>query len=158
MSGLISALLTLKSDYYDADEIYDELINYIVDALKSEEDFDKILYEYMIKSGTLSGRKVCLLLYDQGVLDKKKDKDYNSLYTGKMSAYNFMYKKIKNIEITPAQLALDPCSGSVVITDPDTGEVRAMVSYPSYDNNRLANGIDSRPTMHLLIRIYLRRC
>lgn len=38
-----------------------------------------------------------------------------------MSAYNFMYKKIKNIEITPAQLALDPCSGSVVITDPDTG-------------------------------------
>ena len=82
----------------------------------------------MIKSGTLSGRKVCLLLYDQGVLDKKKDKDYNSLYTGKMSAYNFMYKKIKNIEITPAQLALDPCSGSVIITDPDTGEVRAMVS------------------------------
>lgn len=60
-----------------------------------------------------------------------------------MSAYNFMYKKIKNIEITPAQLALDPCSGSVVITDPDTGEVKAMVSYPSYNNNRLANGIDS---------------
>ena len=122
---------------------YDELINYIVDALKSEEDFDKILYEYMIKNGNLSGKKVCLLLYDQGVLDKKKDKDYNSLYTGKMSAYNFMYKKIKNIEITPAQLALDPCSGSVVITDPDTGEVKAMVSYPSYNNNRLANGIDS---------------
>ena len=133
----------IKSDYYDADEIYDELINYIVDALKSEEDFDKILYEYMIKNGNLSGKKVCLLLYDQGVLDKKKDKDYNSLYTGKMSAYNFMYKKIKNIEITPAQLALDPCSGSVVITDPDTGEVKAMVSYPSYNNNRLANGIDS---------------
>ena len=76
------------------------MINYIVDALKSEEDFDKILYEYMIKNGNLSGKKVCLLLYDQGVLDKKKDKDYNSLYTGKMSAYNFMYKKIKNIEIT----------------------------------------------------------
>ena len=60
-----------------------------------------------------------------------------------MSAYNFMYEKIRNIEITPAQLALDPCSGSVVITDPETGQVRAMVSYPSYDNNRLANGIDS---------------
>lgn len=54
-----------------------------------------------------------------------------------------MYKKIKNIEITPAQLALDPCSGSVIITDPDTGEVRAMVSYPSYVIICLANGIDS---------------
>ena len=40
-------------------------------------------------------------------------------------------------------LALDPCSGSIVITDVKTGEVRALVSYPSYDNNRLANGIDA---------------
>ena len=138
----------IKSDYYDADEIYDELINYIVDALKSEEDFDKILYEYMIKNGNLSGKKVCMLLYDQGVLDKKKDKDYNSLYTGKMSAYNFMYKKIKNIEITPAQLALDPCSGSVVITDPDTGEVKAMVSYPMLNRatqSRTAPGSTFKP-------------
>lgn len=133
----------IASDYYGVDEIYEELINYIIDSLQSEEDFDKILYEYMIKNGDLSGRRVCLLLYDQGVLNKKKDKDYKSLQSGKMSAYSFMYKKIKNIEITPAQLALDPCSGSVVITDPDTGEVRAMVSYPSYDNNKLANGIDS---------------
>ena len=83
----------IKSDYYDADEIYDELINYIVDALKSEEDFDKILYEYMIKSGTLSGRKVCLLLYDQGVLDKQKDKEYRN-YTSPAclrSMFRFCY-------------------------------------------------------------------
>ncbi len=37
----------------------------------------------------------------------------------------------------------DPCSASVVITSPG-GEVLALVSYPSYDNNRLANTIDSR--------------
>ena len=34
--------------------------------------------------------------------------------------------------ITPAQLALDPCNGSVVITDVDTGDVLALVSYPAY--------------------------
>ena len=78
-----------------------------------------------------------MLLFDQGVLDKEKDEDYEALRSDQMSAYNFMYEKIRNIEITPAQLALDPCSGSVVITDPETGQVRAMVSYPSYDNNRL---------------------
>ncbi len=44
-------------------------------------------------------------------------------------------------EITPAQLALDPCTGSCVITDVNTGEVRALVSYPGYDNNMLANGV-----------------
>lgn len=84
-----------------------------------------------------------MLLFDQGVLNKDKDEDYDALRSDQMSAYNFMYEKIRKIEITPAQLALDPCSGSIIITDPDTGEVRAMVSYPSYDNNRLANGIDS---------------
>ena len=81
--------------------------------------------------------------HDQGVLDKNKDEDYNALRTDQMSAHTFMYEKIRKIEITPAQLALDPCSGSVIITDPKTGDVRAMVSYPSYNNNRLANGIDS---------------
>lgn len=133
----------IASDYYSGDEIYNELINYTIDTLKTEESFDKILYKYMIKNGDLSGKKVCLLLYDQGVLKKEKDKDYASLASDHMSAYTFMYEKIKNIEITPAQLALDPCSGSVIITDPDTGAVKAMVSYPSYDNNKLANGIDS---------------
>lgn len=133
----------IKSDYYSADEIYDELINYIVDTLKSDESFDKIQYKYMIKSGMLSGKRMCLLLFDQGILNKKKDGDYDALYHDEMSAYNFMYKKIYNIEITPAQLALDPCSGSVIITNPDTGAVKAMVSYPSYDNNKLANGIDA---------------
>lgn len=133
----------IKSDYYAGDEIYDELINYIIDALKTDESFDKILYKYMIKTNMLSGKKVCLLLFDQGVLNKKKDKDYAALKSDQMSAYNFMYQKISKLEITPAQLALDPCSGSVIITDPDTGQVKAMVSYPSYDNNKLANGIDS---------------
>ena len=60
-----------------------------------------------------------------------------------MSAYNFMYKKIKNIEITLAQLALDPCSGSVVITDPDTEGGKAMVPIQVIIITALVNGIDS---------------
>lgn len=131
----------IASDYYDVNEIYDALIDYVVEALKNENDFDKLLYKYMIKNGDLSGKRVCLLLFDQDILDKNDD--YEALRNGSMSAYDFISEKIKNIEITPAQLALDPCSGSVIITDPDTGAVKAMVSYPSYDNNLLANGIDA---------------
>lgn len=133
----------IESDYYDADKIYEELVSYVNSRLKKEEEFNKIIYKYMIRKGVLDGKKVCLILFSQGILDKDKDKDYNSLYSGKMSAYTFMYHKIENLDITPAQLALDPCSGSVIITDPDTGQIRAMVSYPSYNNNKLANGIDA---------------
>ncbi|MCD8020608.1 MAG: peptidase [Clostridiales bacterium] len=135
--------LDIESDYYSDDEIYSELIDYIIEALKSDESFDKILYKYMIKNEDLSGKQICMLLFDQGVLNKNKDEDYEALKSGEMSAYDFMYQKIYNIEITPAQLALDPCSGSIIITDPDTGAVKAMVSYPSYNNNKLANGIDA---------------
>ena len=137
------AMLDIKSDYYSADEIYRELIDYTVEALKTDESFDKILYKYMIKDGDIKGDKVCLLLYDQGVLDKKDDPDYEPLAKDKMSAYDFICKKIENLEITPAMLAMDPCSGSVIITDPKSGAVKAMVSYPSYDNNKLANAINS---------------
>lgn len=47
------------------------------------------------------------------------------------------------MEITPGQLALEPCTGSLVMTDTTSGEVLACVSYPGYDNNRLANTMDS---------------
>ena len=50
--------------------------------------------------------------------------------------------KIYSLEITPAMLALEPCTGSAVITDPDNGDVLACVTYPGYDNNRLANNMD----------------
>ena len=50
--------------------------------------------------------------------------------------------KINSLELTPAMLALDPCSGSAVVTDPRSGEILACVTYPGYDNNRLANTMD----------------
>lgn len=138
----------LSSDYYDSEEIYSALVSGILIRLQQDNDFDKLIVKYMIKSGVVSGRQVCLMLYDQGVLSTE-DKDYPLLQSGQLSAYGFMYRKIQNIEITPAQLALDPCSGSVVVTDVDTGKILALVSYPSYDNNRLTNTIDAEYYMQL---------
>ena len=89
----------------------------------------------------ISPGEICQLLYDQEILTKKDD-IYRAWKEGKMSAYAFIRAKIESLEITPADLALDPCSGSAVVTDTDTGEVLACVSYPGYDNNRLANEMD----------------
>ena len=135
--------LDISSDFYDLDTIYDELVNFIGTQLEENSDFEKLIYKYLIKDSVISGREVCLTLYDQGILNKKKDEDYDKLQSGYMSSYTFMLNKIKNLEITPAQLALDPYSGTVIITDVDTGKVLTAVSYPSYDNNRMANHVDS---------------
>ena len=51
--------------------------------------------------------------------------------------------QIKNLTITPAMLALNPCSASVTIVQPGTSNVLAMVSYPSYNNNVFSGSIDS---------------
>ena len=138
----------LNSDYYDSEEIYNALVENIITELPKNKDFDKLIIKYMIQSGSVSGKQICMMLYDQGVLSSA-DEDYAPLQSGQLSAYAFMVRKIQKIEITPAQLALDPCSGSVVVTDVKTGKVLALVSYPSYDNNRLTNTIDASYYMQL---------
>lgn len=138
----------LSSDYYDSEEIYAALVTNIINELQQDNDFDKLIIKYMIQSGITSGKQVCLMLYDQGVLSTE-DEDYAPLQSGSLSAYAFMRRKIEKIEITPGQLALDPCSGSVVVTDVKTGKVLALVTYPSYDNNRLTNTIDASYYMQL---------
>ncbi len=140
-----------ESKYADTSELYRDLIDYVIDYLDSDSSFQKLIYKYMILNDEISGQQLCLILYDQGVLDKEKDADsYSRLSSGSISAYEFMRDKIKNLEITPGQLALDPCSGSTVILDTKTGEVLACVTYPGYDNNKLANSVDSEYYSYLI--------
>lgn len=134
--------INVESQYADSDEIFSSLVSYIDETLGNDAAFDKKLYKYMIKENSLSGQEVCLMLFDQGIL-----KDENAAPSEAIAAaggpYSFMISKISNLEITPAQLALWPCSGSCVVTDVKTGNVLASVTYPSYDNNKLANSIDA---------------
>lgn len=131
-----------KGEYLDSSEVYQSLTDYIIDYLKTDLQFSKLLYKYMLHEDTISGQELCLVLYEQGVLSKEDDA-YEGLASGATSAYDFMINKIWKLEIEPAQLALMPCSASAVITDVNTGEVLACVSYPGYDNNRLANNMDT---------------
>ena len=134
--------LNVDEKYADSTEVYDALCKYILKNIKTDTEFSKIIYQYMITRGEISPRQLCLILFDQGVLDYD-DATVNKLKNGSLSPRDFLMKKIYNIEITPAQLALEPCTGSCVVTDEKTGEIRAMVSYPGYNSNKLANGVDS---------------
>ena len=135
--------LNISSKYNDTEEIMKALAAYVEDALVDADDFDMTVCEQSIMKGKLSGREVCLLLYEQGVLKKKGDSDYTALKSGSLNSYDFIRRKLKSLQITPGQIGMDPCSGSVVITDSKTGKVKALVSYPGYDSNRLSNGTDS---------------
>ncbi len=133
--------LGIKGEYLSTEEVYEILVETTFDALYNNKEFDLKIYRELIFNYKLTGKEICLLLFDQNVLEYN-EQDYNSIRRGRISAYDFLMQKIQNVEITPAQLALEPCSGTVVQTDVDTGAVTALVSYPSYDSNRLTNKIE----------------
>lgn len=134
--------VSADSPYSDSAELYNGVLAYLQDRLRTDNGFDKLIYQYMIKAGTVSGQELCMILYEQGVLPFDEGQ-YNALASGAVRAYDFLRGKIETLEITPGQLGLEPCTGSVIVTDANSGDVLACVSYPGYDNNRLANTMDS---------------
>lgn len=133
--------LQLTQEYSDSTEVYSKLVDYVIEMIDANTDFQKKFYKYMLLSDRISGKQICMILCEQRRIEVPLT-DEDALYKNRLSAYQFMMNRIKNIDVTPAQLALDPCNGAVVITNVHTGEVLAMVSYPGYDNNKLANTID----------------
>jgi penicillin-binding protein 2 len=134
--------LNLDDKYSDSSEIYDKMIDYIISMIDRNTEFQKRFYKYMLLSDVITGRQVCMALCEQKLIEVPVE-DEEALYAGSLSAYDFMMNRIENLDITPAQLALDPCNASCVITDVNTGDVLAMVSYPGYDNNKMANSVDA---------------
>ena len=145
--------LDIENLYADSDETYAEIVNYIVAGkegkgatkqygLNNDHVFDTYLYKHMLYSDTITPRQVCNVLLEQGIIKAENiDPDELTVWkNGGVSPYVFLRNRLEKLDITPAQLGLYPCTGSMVITDVQTGDILALVSYPGYDNNRLSDG------------------
>ena len=142
MNWIDTTKLGMDEKYPDSAEIFDALIVKLFNIIDNNTDFQKKFFKYMLLNDKISGTQVCMLMYEQDAC-KIEIEDIEKLKSGRISSYQFMIDRISNIDITPAQLALDPCNASVVITDVNSGAVLAMVSYPGYDNNKMANSVNA---------------
>ena len=143
MNWVDVSILDIDNDYSDSSEIFAKIVDYIKNSiLQDNPEFTNKVYKYMLLNDEITGRQICQILLDQDKVDIPED-EYRSFRSGAETSYAFMYNRIKNLDLTPADLALDPCTGSIVVTNVNTGEVLALVSYPSYDNNKMANGVDA---------------
>ncbi len=134
--------LSSEEKYTSTDDTFQILIDTLMTAMNNNSGFQKLIYKYLISDRVVKGYELCLCLYEQGVLEPD-EAAIASLRTGtEEAAFEFIKSKIGNLELTPAQMALDPCSGSCVITSVQTGEVLALVTYPGYDINKFSGSID----------------
>ena len=136
-SWIDTTKLEIESRYSNADDVFSALVNFCFEDLAEDREFTKKIFRYLINNNVVTGRELCLALYDQNVLAYDQSEVNMLRASGEDYAYQFLMNKIRNIEITPAQLALDPCTASCVVTNVKTGEVLGLVTYPSYDNNRI---------------------
>lgn len=131
--------LNITSKYSNADDVFSALVDFVFQNLEEDREFTKKIYRYLINNNVVTGKELCLALYSQNVLAYDEEEVNRLRSSGEEYAFEFLMNKIRNIEITPAQLALDPCTASCVVTNVRTGEVMALVTYPSYDSNRISD-------------------
>lgn len=93
-------------------------------------------YDSLLRTNKINSNEMALVFFEQGKLTDKDDQ-VAKLKKGSIAAITVIRQRIKSLDIKPSELTLDPSTGSIVVSDVNTGSVMAMVSYPSYDNNRI---------------------
>ncbi|MCI8342146.1 MAG: hypothetical protein HFE62_02875 [Firmicutes bacterium] len=102
-----------------------------------------------INNGSISSRTLITILIEQGKVTADAD-ELERIQSGRITPLSFVIGKLQSHELTPADTDLDPSSGSVVVSSVEDGGVLALVTYPSYDNNRFVNNFDNDYYYYLL--------
>ena len=108
------------------------------DFSPEQEDAVEVAKEFLLdalEKGNVSVRELTLMMIEQENLSVTPEEKADIENGG--SPLSLILKKLGNGEMSPADTGLDPCTGSVFVTQVGTGEVLASVTYPSYDNNEL---------------------
>ena len=122
---------------------YDAIMQFFEQVIGAEDDsfhdrdMRNALYKYLVISEDVTGNQICQILMDQKLVDVDDEEIESFESEWGETAYTFMYNRIRDMDLTPAQLHLYPSTASVVVTNPENGDVLAMVSYPGYDANRI---------------------
>ncbi len=117
----------------------------------------------MVDSGEVRTNDMLVVMAETGGINISES-DMNRLKSYSVGTNEFIIEMMYAGQITPQMLNQPPCTGSVVISDVNSGDVLAAVSYPSYDNNEFVNGFNDEyfykvnrddPTQPLLNRAFV---
>ncbi|MDR1560258.1 MAG: hypothetical protein LBS84_11300, partial [Clostridiales bacterium] len=151
----------IKDENFDMDQITEQIMSSAADNPYAELrdfvlretsalDLDKTeireclrgLFAEAVENNQISSAEMLMIMIEQKIITDEGGSLYGDLANGRVSALNVILEKLAADEITPQMTNLDPCTGSVIVTDVNTGNVLAAVGYPSYDSNKLVNKLD----------------
>lgn len=134
--GYINTRYYGLGDETRSDYVLDAMLDYEFNELRRTDEYKKTIYSYIFEHGFYTSRNFMMMLY-QMKLVTNNDNTITWLRNRWVSTTDVIIDKIKNNELTPANFNLEPCGSSMSVCDPNTGELLALVSYPTYDPNRL---------------------
>lgn len=137
----ISAQKMLQAEDGTQKAVYDKLKQANPTFRPDQDDAVTVAKEFLIdglEKGIISVRELTLMMIEQGNLPVTEE-EKAGIDSGSLSPLSLIIKKLNSGEMSPADTGLDPCTGSVFVTQVGSGEVLASVTYPSYDNNELVN-------------------
>ncbi|WP_317854970.1 penicillin-binding transpeptidase domain-containing protein [Chakrabartyella piscis] len=134
--------------------IYEEFLaaNPDFDPEDEDETAETKMQNYLLEgllTGAFTTRDAMLIAIEQGTITATEE-EIEALAQGGGDVYAMVLNRLQSGDLSPAETALDPCTGSVFVTDVNSGEVLVSVTYPSYDNNELVNVFNNEYYNNLL--------
>lgn len=167
-SNAISITKIMKSEqdqtqYTIKQQVIEKMINFDWNNKEDKEKAKDIVIKLM-QNGAITTSQMLLCMEEQKKITLEEE-TIQKVKEGRISISKILREKIDSDEIGVNEINMDPCTGSAAVVDVNTGEVLSLVTYPSYDNNRLVNEFDNEyyktllddPTTPLINRAVMER-
>ncbi|MGL4345891.1 MAG: penicillin-binding transpeptidase domain-containing protein [Cellulosilyticaceae bacterium] len=127
-------------------EIYD-IITKEHDSLDPLMKEDITMMDLMIQilkedSATITDKDLILLFHEQGSMHLPESTVTAIKQNKYGSAEHILIQQLETGNLKPKQFAVDPFSATTVVVDVNTGEVLAVVGYPSFDSNQMTTNFN----------------
>ena len=137
-------------------ELYKKLTYWFEEAVKDKKYGEPIasmtLKEFLVvllrqEKQLITDRELLLALVEQGSL-QLDDKLIERIKSGQYPPLkDILIQALESGQLKPDQMAVDPFSASAVVVEVATGNVLAVVGYPSYDSNEMTTNFNGYYSM-----------